>query len=68
MFDHDHHPSHFPEEEDNFGGGLCVTMTTTPSLFHLRRRAFVKKAVYDHDHHPFQFPEEEESFSEEGCV
>ena len=45
-----------------------MTMTTSPSISHMRRRAFETKALYDHDHQPFNFPEEEESFSEEGCV
>ena len=35
--------------------GLCMTMTTVPSISQTKRRASQRKAVYDHDHHHFPF-------------
>ena len=43
VFDHDHHPSHFPEEEDNFGGGAVCDNDHHPFPFPSEEESFCKE-------------------------
>ena len=66
VYDHDHHPFHFPSRGKALRKECCVlsvslsvclfvimTMTTTLSLSQKRKRALQKKALCDHDPTPF---------------
>ena len=66
MYDHDHHPFHFPSRGKALRKECCVlsvslsvclfvimAMTATLSLSQKRKKALQKKALCDHDPTPF---------------